>query len=808
MEDAIPIVVGALVAAATICLLLAVVGRADASMPRCRRCKRDARPYAWREPRRCDCGADLSASNAVRATRRRGRRALIVGGAFVVVATLLAMHDLALRRHGYQWRDYLPASAFAALLHSDPGDENIRSLGARIERGLSSEEATTLLRGLGSGGPWRGMAGAIGLDSVLRAIVFAAPPCELDPAALAAVTNGPVIAVTRVPRTSKALLLIDPQPRMGGYLVRLHSVESAGVPLQFEVRDGIGRRYADWFPARPGVVIDVSGLPATTGGPDAQPPAITVSAEIAWWRQGIDVDLMTVRGEADASDGAPITIDPAKAPRPPFTGRCTVSAPTAPTATGREDAISGFTTLRRRAADAGARMTAQDLVGDVAGAIVGTAIMFGCLWFGVNAGRGWHGLEPPRCARCSALLRGADDTLPERCSECGSDIQGGAGARWIQRRRSMASLVLTVPVAVVGGLLLGFFFGGVAGHLAALATRARQGDEVEALIDLWERGGEDGLIAAAQLPAVLSNGPIGERRAEILVRRGLPIAERRLNEDLRNFALWVAPDRDLLLTMYSSLLGAGEQYRDAARRIAELMMRWSSVSVPPRVLVGASIPIVIGGPWAQVVVCRVAAEGSEPRWCVSGTSASLAGFGSPGRHDLTIDVYESPPRPNTLTRLSNDGELQDFAASAMRHRQITRTVDVVADPSAILEPIVDPALDPFANDSLRFVVTLVASASDRGASVRIEGEGAELLLGAWELRIDGVAVPMSAASTPGIAMGTPPTDAMPERIELRFSPAPPNAPPRPRWGLERTIELTRVLRTREDGNDVAFYSNR
>lgn len=101
--------------------------------------------------------------------------------------------------------------------------------------------------------------------------------------------------------------------------------------------------------------------------------------------------------------------------------------------------------------------TQLGLAGAIAGALFGlcaSAFVLGALW----ALRGRPALRTPECRSCGSMLRIDDASgrpqLPDACPECGAECDRIGSVRWFRYRRQVATLGVTFPVVLVGGLAL------------------------------------------------------------------------------------------------------------------------------------------------------------------------------------------------------------------------------------------------------------------------------------------------------------------------------------------------------------------
>ncbi|MDZ4831951.1 MAG: hypothetical protein SGJ09_17380 [Phycisphaerae bacterium] len=91
------------------------------------------------------------------------------------------------------------------------------------------------------------------------------------------------------------------------------------------------------------------------------------------------------------------------------------------------------------------------IVGALTGALA-VAFTLGGVW----AIRGRAALSVPTCRKCSSPLRGAGHDIPEACPECGASLGERSAVRWHRFRRQPATLAITAPVVLVGGIMLAY----------------------------------------------------------------------------------------------------------------------------------------------------------------------------------------------------------------------------------------------------------------------------------------------------------------------------------------------------------------
>jgi len=166
----------------------------------------------------------------------------------------------------------------------------------------------------------------------------------------------------------------------------------------------------------------------------------------------------------------------------------------------------------------------RDLVVTIAGGalagLLGVGFTLGGLW----ALRGRPALSAPHCRRCRSHLRGAGRDVPMTCPECGVSLARPESVRWLAFRRQPLTLAVTLPVVLLGGLILAVFasieigravLNEVAWRAATLRFIAAQSNvettdpgatsskepeaSIEALVAIARRGGDEGTDAMSRL---------------------------------------------------------------------------------------------------------------------------------------------------------------------------------------------------------------------------------------------------------------------------------------------------------------------
>jgi len=108
-----------------------LIGQTSLALPTCRRCRVDLRSVAWDAAPACPgCARPIVGDWAVRwRSRRRSKRPIIAGVAFILLALAIVLVDRSLHARGLQWRDLRPASVeFATLETASKGAVATRRL--------------------------------------------------------------------------------------------------------------------------------------------------------------------------------------------------------------------------------------------------------------------------------------------------------------------------------------------------------------------------------------------------------------------------------------------------------------------------------------------------------------------------------------------------------------------------------------------------------------------------------------------------------------------------------------------------------
>ncbi|GEM_PF-2824380 len=173
-------------------------------------------------------------------------------------------------------------------------------------------------------------------------------------------------------------------------LVRIDAIDVGGRARVWRAEDGsTGRRYDGWFPLDSGVRVLVE-----RGVSDSAATAVVRGELLIFLRTGACFRLRVRSSYARHRPNRFATehvADDADERR--FLDGHTHLVVPAP-ANGRQwwpGGVSLNVELDRR-------VTLAPMLEVVIGSACGVTIGFACMWFGLSAGRGWHGLERPRCA--------------------------------------------------------------------------------------------------------------------------------------------------------------------------------------------------------------------------------------------------------------------------------------------------------------------------------------------------------------------------------------------------------------------------
>ncbi len=263
-----------------VAIVAGLIGQASVRLPRCRRCRADAREHAWEPSPRCGCGADLTHPRAIRFVGRdRSPSAVIAGALMCGAAVLLSWWHLDRRERRLTWRELLPDSWEAAnlrngeepnaALHSllrrvgaDQIDARDRALAIDAIRetpGGRGDLRARALAKLASGSTMMEEPGRSAAERAMESIA-ASLPAVRDPARGATPT-----AETPAPssqRTLSATIIGSVDPRTGG---RSHT------PLEIDINAPSGwSRYL----IVEAVLVDGVRIPGTQGIAYRDPSAI------------------------------------------------------------------------------------------------------------------------------------------------------------------------------------------------------------------------------------------------------------------------------------------------------------------------------------------------------------------------------------------------------------------------------------------------------------------------------------------------------------------------------------------------------
>ncbi|MDZ4831762.1 MAG: hypothetical protein SGJ09_16395 [Phycisphaerae bacterium] len=229
-----------------IVLLIAIVGRQDLTRAMCAKCRRDAAPFVWRDPRRCDCGADLAAPRAIRSRGRVRRRWAVVNGALLIALSIaIVIVGAWMRTTKRGWSDALPTSVLMYGL--ERGDDwAAESLWRRMSRNaLREDEAEEILGQFAGAPPVRSRS--FQNEQMLGHLALAAP--AISPARNAAlasmVANLISVPLPVRPGQRVALAITRASPMLVGYdyFLRLDSATLDGAPI------GLHRGVSPYFPS-------------------------------------------------------------------------------------------------------------------------------------------------------------------------------------------------------------------------------------------------------------------------------------------------------------------------------------------------------------------------------------------------------------------------------------------------------------------------------------------------------------------------------------------------------------------------------
>lgn len=800
---------------ATIVAVMAAVGFVDPSQPRCRRCRRDVRSFAWRTPCTCECGADLARSNAVRGKRRRRRWLVVVALVAIALCAGLVATAHRLRAEGGQWRDLLPAGTFGRLLGMDPSEENRLSLGARLDRGVSAGEARALIAGVLASPLASNPAGAEDLSTIVGEVIGATPPgTELPDGAADAVLDGQILLTPEsIDGWRQIVFAPDASSLFSGFL-DISRITIDGTDVEWRALGPGQARVDRWIPFVQDVRIEVrEGNDAVDNGTAQAARVEGRLAIVPGWTMPPGVDgLLRARQARGTATGVPISIDVDASAMPPIVGAVRVEA-----AAAGAGSVSnrGGQWWRAPRAFLDPYAALWPFLSVCAGSAVGGIVGACALLFAVSAGRGWHGLAPPRCARCGSLQRGTGDALPERCAECGSDPRGPGAAVFIRRRVSLASLAVTVPITLIGGAVCAIILGALTERGIAHVARERaesNSDRFVRLIRIAVDPHDERAEPAAReaLQVVLWFGSTLSRAS---TRDAFRLAHEPYARHPERFHASHSLRRALLELIGRSLDRTDAEFPERAA-LLERLVAHAGVTIPHRVTAGAQFWI---GPqhWFPIYVeTTLSGDGLDGALAVGGAAASQPnGYALPD-----VGVYAWQGSSRRLLQPSATGSPMPLLALG-EPVSFVHTITVVPADSSTDEPTTDAGQDPFERGPVRLSVTVVSFGVRREVRLSITQNVAAPLVGRWEVDLgDCVAVlPPPAALREAVTTTVVAAGPMPERVRVRFVPLPWSdvsyVPANgehfdgPRWAEERTIDVPLSMRGRELGRPYGVYSH-
>lgn len=461
-------IAGGLAGLAACALVVALVGRADTSRPRCRSCNGDARPHAWTEDRRCACGNDLGAPGSVRCGRRRRRRPLVVAAALALATAAIVALGVGRLVQGGTWLDYLPARWLVAAADDAGSVGAISTLIRRFGEGMDADVARTLLRDL-LDAPLATHDDPARRSFLVDACLAAAlrepgTPDDLAERALVWSVDNALVVSTTAMRLSPTLPEI-PRTRVGfpvtalrdrAILIRIDEATANGNPVTIpSVPTNPGRNDETWLAVwndSNAEYLDLAiALPQMTD--------LTLRVTIAYVPLPFAVArsfvanrdpqrFVDARAALDAIGAtvvtATVTTTVGSQAWPPI--GIALAAPWGP--------FAPLYDRGERAAHASAHFVASVAGGVVAGCAATLSLVLA--W---RLGRGGLSLARPTCRRCSSALHAVSGAAPDRCPECGQSLALDVATRHAVRRGSIGRFVVVGSAASAFGVLGAAFAG-------------------------------------------------------------------------------------------------------------------------------------------------------------------------------------------------------------------------------------------------------------------------------------------------------------------------------------------------------------
>lgn len=451
------------------------------------------------------------------------------------------------------------------------------------------------------------------------------------------------------------------------------------------------------------------------------------------------------------------------------------------------------------------------LIGTLFG-LVGCAFVLGGFW----ALRGRPALQPPTCRACGALQRAAaTHAVPATCSECGADLGEQGSVRWFRYRRQPLTLGVTLPVVLVGGLLLAagstaFIVEELRWYLATRPvaaprpTDARSAPPAAGLPEAPEPMVLTEILgltpdALDALDASVAAGDV------VAVTRWVELVQSGLGTGAQGLGRLGDAEFAALLAAYGRLSEACDGQDDAAQDGLRLALRCVlDVLLEPRGLVSSADR---AADWAalneltRLVGPQRVAPSSSMRLSLVVPGSTFA-MTSPEVKRIAQDGVNVPftlgggwsigavvQAPAELGE--HEFEVVSRGSGATMTEVVRRLRFEVVDSEVSLDPVMDEALDPAQHLALRSranVVVEIRSVGRRslGAVYLAADPNLPMLHGAFEVLGEGVSfrVPIGATPPGRRAMVSvlfePRSVALPETIRLIYRPSPIDArPPHP-----------------------------